>query len=149
MPTERIGDTVVKTYSEELRWQWGREVAFLRKVKCVGGFAQIVSVGDHSITLRAHGDSLDKVAIPTDKLRDGLKYIIPLLDHLEIKHRDITIHNLLWDGEDLVLTDFGWSRWSWEPDTPIPPPPSMRGLYRPDWEQAADVIRQIEENAGV
>ena len=150
MPTQRIGDTVIKTYSPELRWQWGREVAFLR---CLGNdthvFPRVLEVGDHSITTAWAGETLERATdVDVERLRHGLSLILSLLRFHKILHRDITIHNVLWDAaiSAPVLIDFGWSIWDWEDETPIPVPDVMKPtMHRPDWEQAAEVLRQVEE----
>lgn len=155
MPTQRIGDTVVKTYSEELRWQWGREVAFLR---CVSQswkpdhFPKIIRVEDHSITTLYGGETLHDLAhagkLPSiDSIRAELATIQGILVARQIDHRDITVYNLVWSQEwGLKLLDFGWSKWAWEPETPMPVPDVMKPtMHRPDQEQAADMLKQVEE----
>lgn len=145
MPTERIGDTVVKTYSDDLRWQWGREVAFLRRLQNYANFPQILSVGDHSITMRYAGEPLIRArGFSMDEVCSQLRYIIATLAIKGIHHRDITEHNVLLHNGFVVLIDFGWSRWNWEPDAPVPLPEVMHGMYRSDQQQATDLIKQIE-----
>ena len=152
MPTERIGDTVVKTYSEELRWQWGREVAFLR---CMDNnyqvFPKLLKVGDHSITTAWAGETLARATdVDVERLRRGLSLIMTLLRFHKIIHRDITVHNVLWNPilRAPVLIDFGWSVWDWEDETPMPVPDVMKQtMHRHDWEQAAEVLRYMVENA--
>lgn len=146
MPTQRVGDTVVKTYRDDLRWQWGREVAFLRLVDGLRGFPNIVAVDDHSVTTAYAGEAAVTCwSLTLTAWRDELSAILKTLSYRMIRHRDITQHNLLWSpSRGLTLIDFGWSCWDWEPDTPVPPPDVMKpGMYRPDWEQAAEVLAMV------
>jgi serine/threonine protein kinase len=146
MPTERIGDTIVKTYSDELRWQWGREVAFLHRLKGYANFPQIVSIGDYSITTQYAGEALIRGrGFPLESIHGQMRGILATLAIKAIHHRDITEHNVLLNNGMVVLIDFGWSRWNWEPDAPMPLPQVMHGMYRSDLEQATILLKQIGE----
>lgn len=149
MPTERIGNTVIKTYQPELRWQWGREVAFLERVKFSSNFPKPICYGDHSITFPWLGYDLanpETFGLRLERIDVNLAFILRDLARYGIRHRDITPHNLIWDPttEWIRLIDFGWSVWNWESDTPIPLPEVMRSMDRPDREQGRDALKEIE-----
>jgi len=145
MPTQRIGDTVVKTYRDDLRWQWGREVAFLRRLNGQPHFPELLHIDDHAVTIAYAGEAaVTCYSLPFSEWRCQLSSILALLHGAAIRHRDITQHNLLWSpSRGLTLIDFGWSCWDWEEDTPIPLPHVMQEMKRPDWEQAAEVLEIV------
>lgn len=140
-----------KTYREDLKWQWGREVAFLRRLEDLGLklFPRIVKTAEYEITMSWIGDRLagykpGEVSIV--RVEMDLAVILASLKRAGIKHRDITEHNLLWNEDTgLHLCDFGWSIWDWEPDTPIPPPEVMQPtMYLTDQERARRTLRKFK-----
>lgn len=151
MPAERVDEfTVIKTYRDDLRWQWGREVAFLRRLERAGDpyFPRIIELGDHSITMNWCGRSLTDRAtfgVHPNAIRAQLAHAVTCLEREQIRHRDITEHNVLWHPDaGLHLVDFGWSCWEWEERTPIPLPDVMHGMRRPDRAQIDDLMKKLE-----
>ena len=78
-------------------------------------------VDEHSLLVSQWkpGVPLDSAEIAMDRpqLESFAAQLSEILDQLQaagIEHRDIRPANLLWDGEQLSLIDFGWAKWATE-----------------------------------
>jgi tRNA A-37 threonylcarbamoyl transferase component Bud32 len=134
----------------ELRWQKQREIDFLRKLDGVPHFPDLVAVDEESIYITDCGQQFTSEQLATldlDNVEEQLEKILDLLEDVGIRHRDITVNNLMWKDGVLYLVDFGWSIWGTEEDSPEPVPQVMRWWMcdKDDRQQAAETLAKLRE----
>jgi len=143
-----------KTYRVDLVWQLPREVKFLQKLSLYHGFPRVHAWAEEAVWMSNCGRSVKeavKGGLPVKQVEDQLAVLLFTLVREGIRHRDITLNNLLWHPEKgLYLIDFGWSTWVDEEDTPTPIPHVMRPWMceHTDEEQAVETLkglRKLEE----
>ena len=138
-----------KTYRVDLVWQLPREVDFLKHLYNYNGFPWVKGWADDVLWLSHCGRSIKAAVeggISVERVEDQLAVLLFTLVREGIRHRDITVNNLLWHPEKgLHLIDFGWSVWADEEDTPVRVPHVMRPWMcdHSDAEQAAETLKGL------
>jgi SAM-dependent methyltransferase len=90
-----------------------REIKFLQEMADSKLTPRVLAVKDNSYTMKYAG-------IPITKLTDeDIQFILSELKKYKVVHRDITPSNLRWNGQHIVLIDFGWAIHEGE-DLPAP-----------------------------
>lgn len=138
-----------KTYHRgELGWQKQREIEFYHKLDGVPHFPDLIGVDDEGIYITDCGEQLTPKnisGVALNDVRQQFEDILIALKHAGIRHRDITINNVLWKDGTLYLVDFGWALWDGEDDTPDPVPDVMKeGFAVPDREQVQRLVEGLE-----
>ena len=155
MWTERFGSAGMneqlhrKTYRVDLLWQLPREVKFLQQLAGYNGFPRVKGWDEGAVWMTHCGRSVNAGTWThgsMDCLEKQLEVLLFVLEREGIRHRDITVNNLLWHPEKgLHLIDFGWSVWADEKDTPTPVPHVMRPWMcdLSDREQVAETLKGL------
>lgn len=107
-------DTVTKINEGEYDQLFAWEAAVIEKLQKYPYAPKLVSHGDYFVTMSYEGE---RIKFLSDADLNG---ILKMLREENITHRDISPHNLVWNGKNAVLVDYAWADCNGLNDLPTP-----------------------------
>lgn len=149
---EKLGPSWTKAYKRpELAYQRGRDIGFLSILHPFHGFPKILHASPDTLTVSWCGhpikEAIKDLELPVEVVALQYRGLLMVLADLQIRHRDLTMHNLLWHPETGVhIIDFGLAIIGNENNT-VPEaywPSRWMHCEMEDWERLAATMWELK-----